>query len=492
MSLAQAIEALKRKDFAEAVNLADRARDESEAFFLIKGLSYSALNDWQNAQIAFTQAVSKFPANAMFWLNKGIAEENLLLTDEAVKSLRKCLDVNPAQAEACGNLSNLYRQKSHFADAEDMARKALELGAAQADALNSLGLALQGQGKHDEAEAQFTKALQIEPDNAPTLANMANLEADRFNFEAAWPLYERAYKASDNPVIKHDEALARLLSGDYERGFYLFEYRLQMPRMQRIMPLCPKWTGENLSGKKLLITAEQGLGDVIHFCRYQELLPVDCDIVWAVPKTLVRFLSPMLRGDVLTETEALPKCDFYLPLLSMPFMTSRRMLTLEESGLRPLSFTTPTLPHSGKKRKIGIVWTGSSTHMRNHERSMPLSMFGDLLKQTDADFYAPFVGNTLDDIGDMPIQRLDHLINDFADTAALIWQMDYLITVDTAAAHLAGLLGVEAFLLLPKCPDWRWGMAGNKTPWYPSITIIRQKERGDWVGVISELRKSML
>ncbi|MFA5040940.1 MAG: hypothetical protein WC464_04830, partial [Bdellovibrionales bacterium] len=248
------------------------------------------------------------------------------------------------------------------------------------------------------------------------------------------------------------------------------------------------WKGESLKGKKLLIIAEQGFGDVIHFCRYQKFLPKG-DLVWAVPKNLVRLLSGVLRGVVVDEKGSIPPCDYYLPMLSLPFATGKGFVSAAKPYLKAPK--KPALPKGKHGLKIGLVWSGSATHLRDHERSIPFKRFEPLLKEIVADFYAPFTGSALEDIDGAPVLRLDTLISDFADTAALLKQLDCLVTVDTAAAHLAGALGVKTFLLLPVCPDWRWGVKGETTDVYPSLTLLRQEAYGDWSGVINRLIKKI-
>ena len=485
MSVKAALEALKNQDFAQARGLIALEKPDSYQIqhFLIKGLAELALKDWDGALPTFTEATKRFPSDALLWLNRGIAEENLLLIDAAIFSQEKCLALNPSQAESCGNLSNLYRHKQRFTEAEIMARRALVLGAAKGDALNCLGLALGKQGKFAEAREAFIEAHQAAPDNPDILANRANLETEIFDFDAAWKFFFQARAIEDKPVFRHDEALARLLAGESERGFDLFESRLEMPRALRLHPACPRWQGENLSGKKLLIIAEQGFGDVIQFCRYQKFLG-EGDLIWAVPKNLLRLLTSVLRGAVIDETAPLPDGDYFVPIVSLPFMTQKSPSALERNFSAP---TAPLLPPGKHQKKIGLVWAGSRTHLRDHERSIGLHLLMPLLDEIKADFYAPLIGDAVREISDLPITRLDHLITDFADTAGLLKQVDYVVSVDTALAHLAGSLGVKTFLLLPHCPDWRWGVAGDKTIWYPSLTLIRQPTYGDWPSVIAKL-----
>ncbi|MDR3425420.1 MAG: tetratricopeptide repeat protein [Alphaproteobacteria bacterium] len=517
MSFQKAVEALKRRDFPAARDIIARASAATYGVnhFLVRGLAELALKEWDAALATFAAATKRFPDNALFWLNRGIAEENLFLLEAAIASQERCLTLNPAQAEACGNLSNLYRHKLRFAEAEAMARRALAGGAAKGDALNCLGLALCRQGKFDEARKTFIQAHEADPDHAAAFVNHANLEVEVFDFEAAWNLFAAARALDDQPVFRHDEALARLLAGDFERGWELFESRLEMPRALRLHPPCPRWKGEDLGGKKLLIIAEQGFGDVIQFCRYQEFL-TEGELVWAVPKSLIRLLTPVVHGAVLDERGPLPECDYYVPILSLALRTGKNRRDslspllggegwgeggLEEytpasnAPLAPKRRTTPSalhLPTGKHQRKIGLVWAGSPTHLRDHERSIPLQLFAPFLSAVEADFYAPFSGAALKQIDDLPVTPLDSLINDFADTAALLRQLDCLVTVDTAAAHLAGSLGIKTFVLLPRSPDWRWGVAGDKTIWYPSLTLLRQPTNGDWQSVIGDLTTLVL
>ncbi len=490
MPLQDALNALKRKEFALARKIltSENATSFGIQHYLILGLAELVLQDWQAALKTFIEATKRFDSHAPFWFNRGVAEENLKLFDAAIASQERCLALAPDMADACGNLSNLYRRKGRFAESESMARKALALGAAKGDALNCLGLALAKQGKFDEARKTFQDAHRAAPDNPDILFNHANLETEVFDFGEAWKLFAAARAIEDKPVFRHDEGLARLLSGDFKRGFDLFEARLELPNALRLISSYPRWKGESLKGKKLLIIAEQGFGDAIQFCRYQKFLP-DGDLVWAVPKNLVRLLTPALRGTVADEKSVLPACDFYIPIMSLALHAPLPIPPREGEGIYLNAPATPALPQDAHDFKIGLAWAGSRTHQRDHERSIPLKFFKPLLDSVKADFYAPFTGEALEEIGDLPITRLDNLITDFADTAALLKQMDCLATVDTAVAHLAGAMGVKTFLLLPTCPDWRWGTKGETTPLYPSMTLVRQTAYGDWADVIERLIK---
>jgi ADP-heptose:LPS heptosyltransferase len=195
-----------------------------------------------------------------------------------------------------------------------------------------------------------------------------------------------------------------------------------------------------------------------------------------------------LPGKVASEKAALPDADFYLPVLSLP--PALGLYDPRQAPAAPYlkpAEQSPGLPGGDGKRKIGLVWSGSGTHERDHERSVDPAHFTKLCEKIPAQFYAPFTGAGLEKADVLPVMRLNHLIKDFADTAALVSRLDCLISVDTAAAHLAGALGVKTYLLLPHCPDWRWGAKGETTPWYGKHTLLRQQRPGDWDAPLARL-----
>ncbi|MDP9128148.1 MAG: tetratricopeptide repeat protein [Pseudomonadota bacterium] len=495
--VARALTALRNRDFMAARNsIAAYARDNQLEFqhYLIMGLSDLALEDWQAAAATFEEAAALFPHQPQLWFNLGVAQENLGRFAEAIESFEHSLDLKAEQGEACGNLSNLYRRTGLFSAAETMAHRAYELGAPKAQALNALGLALARQGKYEAADKIFREALRLEPQSPHVLANLANTAADRLDFAAAWPLYAAARAVSNEPAIRHEEAMVRLLAGETEIGWPLYESRLERPGALRIKPKAPLWNGQFAAGQKVLLVAEQGFGDAIQFCRYGSLMSGSGAILtWIAPTPLKRLLAQNLPGLVLSEDDPVPETDCWLPLLSLPL--ALRKLAFAQAPPAPWLTVPakpelPVLKNPSKTylRKIGIVWAGSASHERAHERSIPIEMFARVFEQIPGHYYAPFTGPELDDIKPpLPVMRLDHLISDFADTAGLLMQLDWLITVDTAVAHLAGALGVKTCLLLSHCPDWRWGIAGAATPWYPSLTLLRQPKYGDWESVIGAL-----
>lgn len=493
-----ALEALRRKDFA-ASRKAMRAFAERHTLefqhYLILGLSEIALQDYASARDTFQQAAHAFPHQAQVWFNLGVAQENIGNLDDAAVCYEQSLSLNATQPDACANLSNIYRKRGRFQDAENMAHRAFELGAPKAQALNLLGLALARQGKFGPAESTYRQALALDPQSAQAMANLASLAVDRLDFDAAWPLFESARNISDLPEIRLVEGLSRLLAGDVFNGWKLQEARLELPGALRLRPDCPLWKGEPLHGKRLIVLAEQGFGDVLQFCRYGRLLSESgAEVLWVVPAPLVRLLAANLSGRVQGEDEPLPDADVWLPIMSLPLATGKTDFSDAPAAPYLRAPEMPPLPRKGgaSLRHIGLVWTASPTHQRDHERSVHLDDLAPLWKIKGSRYYAPFVNPRIDSqLKSQPVVRLDKLIGDFADTASLLWQLDGVIAVDTSVAHLAGALGVRTWLLLPYCPDWRWGTMGTTTPWYPSVTLYRQPSPGDWESVIDSLAQDL-
>jgi len=493
--VAQALSALRHKDYAqaiEAISLFATQHKLDVNHYLIKGLSQIALSNWQDAHDTFLEAVQHKPHNDQLWFNLGLTQENLGHIDAAQQCFEQCLSLNTQNVEIYGNLSNIYRKQGRYIDAEKMAHNACKYSAEKAQALNCLGLALSKQGKYTEAEDSFAKALSYDPTNADFLGNRANLAVDQLHFDDAWAHFASARAAHDSALLRRDEGMARLLAGDYLKGWPLYEARLELSSSLRHLPLCPRYRGESLTGKRLLLLAEQGLGDTLMFCRFGNYFSQQgAELIWVVQNSLKTLLDQQLLGRVYAESDHYPVPDYYLPLLSLPLFSHRQ--TPEKFGQAPyLKAPSKTfrLPCNGTRKRIGICWLGSTTHERNHERSLAIKQILSLWKEKRFDYYSLTKGADISECNTSLI-NLDNEMHDFSDTATIINQMDVVITVDTSVAHLAGALGIKTYILLPYCPDWRWGIEGETTPWYSSVTLLRQPSYADWDSVICLLQEKL-
>ena len=363
--------------------------------------------------------------------------------------------------------------------------------------LTDLAGALSRLGRLDAAEALDRKALAIDPDAAPALINLGVTLHEMARFDEALDCYEKAQALWPlSPPARYNAAATRLLTGDFERGWPLYEAR----RRFGPAPPGPVWDGSQpLQGRTILVEAEQGLGDTIQFMRYLSLVADRGATVLFRPTAA---LAPLLAGfDERIrpfEGEA-PSHDFHAHLLSLPLAFG--------TGLDTIPATIPYLRASTDRRvfwrarldcepgaKIGLVWAGNPRHPNDRARSMPFTALAPLLdlpgirlvslqKDIRASDRAAY------DAAD--ILKTGEALGDLDDTAALVAELDLVITVDTSIAHLAGALGVKLFLLLATVPDWRWLMDRPDSPWYPQAVLFRQRRRGDWRGPVNMVSQTL-
>jgi hypothetical protein len=264
------------------------------------------------------------------------------------------------------------------------------------------------------------------------------------------------------------------------------------------LPASP-WDGRPIPDKTLLIHTEQGAGDAIQFARYLPLAAQRCGtLILACPAALMSLLATLPGIAQIRDTGAITVAEFdtYLPLLSLPRVFGTTLATIPAAVLyldvaalhrrKDLSVLTHLAPSA--RPRVGLVWAGSSTYQHDRQRSCALQDFAPLLQTPGIAWYSLRTGDCSQELMQLPpnvrVQDLVPSLHDFGDTALLLAQLDLVITVDTAVAHLAGALGKPVWMLLSAVPDWRWGVEGEQTPWYPTMRLFRQARAGDWAAVM--------
>lgn len=291
--------------------------------------------------------------------------------------------------------------------------------------------------------------------------------------------------------------------GDFVRGWQEYEHRWTLSEnhgRQREFA-APRWQGGELAGRTLLLHAEQGLGDTLQFVRYAPLLVRrGARVIVLCQPPLKRLLMEMEGISVVADDEPLPEFDLQLPLLSLPraFGTTLATIPAEVPYLRadPVDVRAWGRKLDDKDHfKIGLVWAGNRRHLNDRNRSCTLDAFAPLAAVSGIRLYSLQKDAAAAEIQNAPAtMRLVDVgkeLVDFADTAAAITCLDLVITVDTAVAHLAGALARPAWLLLPFAPDWRWMLAREDSPWYPSLRLFRQNQAGDWSGVLTAVMNAL-
>ena len=424
---------------------------------------------------------------------------------EALVHLNRALLQRPNWVEALINRGNAFQELGEPERALADFDAALALAPDHAEALGNRGVTLYALGRLEEALDDYDRALALRPGYAEALHNRGNaLRALNRNGEAIRCFEACLSLQPDDAEARLHLAMSRLLEGDFARAWPDYQWRWktrQYAPHRRAFPQ-PEWLGHRaLTGQMLLVHAEQGFGDTLQFCRYAPLLrDLGAAVVLEVQPPLKRLLQG-LEGtrQVLARGEPLPAFDCHCSLLSLP---GALQTTLETLPARvPYICADPALvtqwgdrlgPRQGLR--VGLVWSGNPTHLNDHNRSAALAEYADLLALPCQFVSLQKVLRKADHAelrGRPQILHFGERLADFADTAAVVAQLDLVIAVDTAVAHLAGALGKPTWLLLPYAPDWRWLLDRRDSPWYPGMRLFRQAAPGDWRGVMMEVAAAL-
>ena len=409
----------------------------------------------------------------------------------------------PNQVEILTTLGIVLLQQGRSEAGFQQLKKSLSINPNQPAALYNMAVELQKLTRLNEALDCYNQTLKFNPQDINALINRGNTLKDLKQYNAAIASFESALALQPNiPSAHWNKALTHILLGEYEQGWKEYEWGWQCgERGEPRKYVQPKWLGdESIAGKTILIHPEQGFGDLIQFCRYVPMLEeLGAKVVLEAPASLVELmatLSPTVT--VIKQGEPLPAFDIVCPIMSLPLALNTTVETIpanipylkvndDKKQYWQAKLGTKTKP------RIGIVWSGSMTNKIDNNlcarRNIPLEQLTPL-------FELPFEFHVLQkDIRpeDQPVlERLSQLyfhqdeLKDFSDTAAIIQEMDLVISVCTSVAHLAGALGHETWALLPYSADYRWMLNEKNSPWYPNIELIRSEKIGDWSDVIHQ------
>jgi tetratricopeptide (TPR) repeat protein len=412
---------------------------------------------------------------------------------EAISLYAKAALLDSTNAPLYNNIGVLLRDMGCTVAATASYQRSLALVPDNAGALSNLGNVLRERGLLVEAADAHRRAMVLQPDTPDFIYNAALVERDVGRPAQSLPLLDRALALDPgNKEWLWDRALALLQQGDYAAGFPAYEARWGLQRARPRRNNLPLWDGSDLKGRSIFLSDEQGFGDVLEFARFIPLVKERGAgrIVVECQPELQRLLALMPAVDeVVIRGATTAVCNVALPLLSLPAVLVITLKTLPSSV--PYLTAPPSIVKlpSDDRRKIGLVWAGKTTP---RDRSCPLDLILPLLSDPQFALYSLQMGPRTADLktlgADAFVTDLSPLLNDFAATASFLCQLDALITVDTAIAHLAGALGVKTALLLLYSSDWRWFDRGTTSPWYPSLTLFRQNTPNHWDKALAALR----
>jgi FkbM family methyltransferase len=423
--------------------------------------------------------------------------------DKAAACLRQALRLQPLRAEVHNNLGLALGEQYQLDDAVACFREALRLRPDFADAWNNLGLALAEQHCFDEAAAALEEALRLQPDLAKAHNNLGLVRVREGRPEAALPSYDKAlWLEPDYPEAHKNRGLALLTLGDFARGWPEYEWRWRCKEFKPRPYPRPRWDGLPPEGRTLLVHAEQGLGDTLQFVRYLPLLRRrGARVLFECPTVLHRLLAGFPGADRLLDRPPAPEeYDFHVPLLSLPGLFGTDLSSIPAEI--PYLAADPALVEQWRRElagvpgfKVGIVWQGSPKHRTGWHRNIPLTHFAALARLPGVRLYSLQKGAGVEQLAEIAGQfevvdfgdRLDEAHGAFMDSAALMKNLDLVVTLDTSLAHLAGALGVPVGVALPLYSDWRWLRDRDDSPWYPTMRLFRQTRQGDWAGVFEQI-----
>jgi len=437
--------------------------------------------------------------------NRGYALNKLGRHAEALAAFDAALALSPDYAEAHNNRGNALRDLERHAEALAAYERAIALKPDFAEAINNRGNCLQKLKRHAEALAHYERVIALKPDLALGHLNRGTALTDLGRLDEAEAAYDRAIAL--NPAYADAlwaKGMLRLLRGDYATGWRLYHWRWQRPESGSPSPAMTQrlWLGETSpAGRTLLLHAEQGFGDTIQFARYARLAQAaGARVVMVVQpelKALMAELDPPC--ELLLPGEAVPAFDLFCPLMSLPlaFKTTLDTVPAQVPYLRaPADRAAGWRQRLGARTRprVGLVWSGRPTHRNDAHRSIGLDVLRAVL-DCGAEFHALQVALREEDRAalarDRRIAVHAQALRDFADTAALTAEMDLIISVDTAVAHLAGALGKPVWILLPFAPDFRWLLGREDSPWYPTARLFRQPRPDSWPEVIARVAENL-
>jgi len=454
----------------------------------------------------FRKAVELQPGFLLGWMDLGAALREQSDTAGAVACFDHVLAIDPAHADAHISRGEALCVQGRHEDALGSFESAIRLDAQDARAHNNAGNALLEMGSYDAALARFDRAVALRPGYVRALSNRgcALHALGRYADSIAQCNSALALQPDFGEARAH-RGLTSLLLGDFRQGWIDNEARWQTmgtPQPRRFSHA--RWNGEaDIDGKTILLHAEQGLGDTVQFCRYaRPVADRGARVILQVQPELVSLLRTLDGpSQIVSEGDPLPDFDVHCPLLSLPLAFGTDLTSIPSGAAylhvdkaRVSQWRMRLGPKSSRLR-IGLVWSGSSGHKNDRNRSIPLQDLLDALQGIDAEFVS--LQKEVRDrdatalAGAARVLPLGTELQDFADTAALASLVDLVVTVDTAVAHLAAAVGKTTWILLPWVPDWRWQLDRRESPWYREVRLFRQPAPGDWPAVLSALRAEL-
>jgi tetratricopeptide (TPR) repeat protein len=503
------------------------------------GVSLQSTGRADEAISNFQKAITLNNSNPEFYYNLGISYQYKKEFPEAVENYLQAIRLNPNNPKYYNRLGDIYVETENYAKALPFYQQAIRLKQENPYYYNNYGIALQNAnyfeqavanfqlaldlkpgfslfynniatayedwGKAEQAISYFQKAITADPANIRFQINLAGAYVEAGNYQAALDKYLYALNLEpENPDLNYNLSLLYLLQEDFSNGwrkYGCFGFKKERSRQVTENLKRPEWEGEPLAGKRIYVYSEQGFGDTIQFFRYlPQLKAKGAEVIFGCYPALKNLIENCQGFDRLIDkpiNETGLDYDLHISVAGLP-----SVLKITSEGI---TVPVPYLKVAGDLEKYwqeqlsrfsgfkaGFVWEPDPSSKTWNKRRLPLQYFYELSRLTGITLFSLQKGQAV-----QQLQETENIINmadnirDFADTAAIINNLDLVITIDTSIAHLAGALGKPVWTLLPFSPDWRWFLNRTDSPWYPSMKLFRQERAGDWDSVVSEIKTEL-
>ncbi len=486
----------------ECALLAQVEKTDSDPMLLL-AREYAQAGRLQEAEVTYRQLLRQQPENDK--LLQALGQLVLKLGDpfSAETFLRKAIALEPQNAALYVDLGRILGVQSRPAEAEASCLQAVRLAPQVPETYNILGNSQLDQGKLTEAEASYRQAIALQPNDAEAYCNLGNVLQETGEYQAALAAYQQAsHLQPDLIAAEANQAFIHLIQGEFEIGWQKYEWRWHMGSHTPRTFTKPIWQGEDLGGKRIFIYAEQGFGDTFQFIRYAELLYDRGATVLVECRSGERGLlrnCPYIH-QVTSQGESFPEFDYSIPLLSVPRLLGTTLESIP-TKIPYLQATQPSsLPEALQQQvqkatgiKVGFVWSASLLRFTDRKRACPIAHFAQLFVIPGLTWFSLYKGDQEHESA--PFEQVIDLgskFQNFTDTAWAIDQMDLVISVDTAVAHLAGAMGKPTWVILPSIADWRWLLDREDSPWYPTVRLFRQPNPGNWQAVIEAISNALV
>jgi len=465
------------------------------------GVIFQNQGKMAEAAMCFSRAIAEKPDYSLAFNNFGYLYFTSGNLDNAEKLYSQALVLKPDYPDALNNLGTVYNRRGAIEESISCYKKALAIQPNYPNALSNLGTVYHDMGAFDKSIPLYRKALFLQPNHPEALNNLGNALEAIGKLSEAINSYTQAIVLKENcPEYNKNLAMALLAAGQFDEGWKKYEWRWKTSQFDNVFKDAtkPRWNGKDAQGRTLLIRAEQGFGDTLQFCRYAPLAAMrGLRVILEVQSPLVNIMKSLPGIEqVIAQGNALPDFDFYCPMMSLPAAFNTTLETIPCSvpylgvnGESVEKWRDRLQDDAGKMLKVGLVWSGKPRAQSpdliavDRRRSMSPELLAPLINVSGIKYYS------LQKTGQSAPREfgfIDYMdeCSDFSDTAALIANLDLVISVDTAVAHLAGALGKPVWILNRFDSCWRWFKEREDSPWYPTLRLIRQPEPGDWKSVI--------